>query len=452
MKIAICFSGSIRDFPTCLPSLKRYVLNNLNADIYLHLWEMNDISELDTDVRFKWREDACESTYVIEKLKPISYVINKYTKFWEEKIIRKSGIDLSKLINEKLKSYAINACSMYYKIYKCFRLMEKHAIKNNIEYDIIIRARLDFIWEDSILPTFFDNTQNTIYLIKDRYATHSKIIANDKFFAGNFIDMKKMCHLFWKIREYQNNLQVLEGQTLNEYHIKTMGFSVTWIGNKYTYYKCMGRHRIKNNNKFILVGNNNHFDDIFYEFSYFMLYRGYNIVYLNEPKEICHQLDILKLFQNFSFNKVVEPNKLLCYIGSEDFPLVCKKIIITKMPYDNNNTHYESNITYITINSNIKKESIVDFLISIIITDQYEGIYQFDGEFPIKNIDTNDDVICRYLDHGYYHSKIVGHEKNGNHLVKINNKIISLSRDNIKIINLIKYYQKINPSLLPTNK
>ena len=40
--------------------------------------------------------------------------------------------------------------------------MEEHSILNNIKYDIVIRARLDFIWEDYVYPENFRIYNNSI--------------------------------------------------------------------------------------------------------------------------------------------------------------------------------------------------------------------------------------------------------------------------------------------------
>ena len=46
LKIAICFSGGIRSFLTCYPSIYKNVVQPLNADIFMHLWEFGrDITE-----------------------------------------------------------------------------------------------------------------------------------------------------------------------------------------------------------------------------------------------------------------------------------------------------------------------------------------------------------------------------------------------------------------------
>ena len=426
MKVAICFSGSIRDFPTCLPSLRRYVLDNLNADIFLHLWKMDDISNLSTD--FKWRNDYCQEQYVIDQLKPVSYIIDKYSDIWEKKILSESGIILPK--DEKSRNYAINACGMYYKIQQCLRLVEA----SNKEYDLIIRARLDFIWEDNIFLSDFNNIDDkTIFLVKDRYATHSKFLNNDKFFAGSPSVMRKMCNLFDYIKEYQLALAMVEGQTLQKLHIQRLSLKVTWIGHAYTYYKCMERHRIVNNNKYIIIGSG--YPKLFFELAYYLLYHGYNIIYLNPPPSN----SILTTFANFQiYNDKFDVYRATCLIADAyNSNFAIHQIII------NNDQDFKNTTTIMTYN--IPDNELMNFIISIISTKQYGGYYNFTDTKEINDIDIGEPVIFRYLDHGYYTTRIISYEKSKKkYKIAHGKEILLTSRENIKIINLLKYYSHDN--------
>lgn len=447
MKIAICFSGSIRDFSTCLPSLKRYVLNNLNADIFLHLWKMDDISKLDSDVDFKWRNDSCTDQYVIDKLNPIKYVIDKYSNEWEEKIINESKIDITKLTDIKLKNYGINACGMYYKIFKCFELVKEHCVSNNMQYDIVIRARLDFIWEDNVLLNDFTNiNDDSVYLIKDRYATHSKLYTNDKFFAGSFNVMKKMCNLFNCISIYQSDGMMIEGQTLNENHIKLMNLQVKWIGHTNTYYKCMNRHIIKNNNKYILIDNDQLISQFWYELSYHLLYNNYNIIYLNDQND--KYTNILHLFQNFKIGKI-NNNNTMCYIGS----IINENENISQIIINGQNSHPKDNITYINVTNNISHVNLLDFVISVLLTKKFGKIYNFIKVSQINEIDIGENIIFKYLDHGYYIGKILEYNtRKKTYNIAIDKQIYhNEPRKNFKIIDLVKYCDKLNSDSMPVN-
>lgn len=447
MKIGICFSGSIRDFTTCIPSLKKYVLNNLNADIFLHLWKMNDISSMNTNVGFKWRNDCCDESFVIDCLKPVSYVIDQYSDVWEDKILKKSGIDMTKLVDDKSRNYGVNACGMYYKISQSFKLLKDYSTANDVKYDLVIRARVDFIWEDHVtISDFIGMNDQHVYLIKDRYATHSKLETNDKFFAGSFDVMEKMCNLFENIKTYQSRELIIEGQTLHENHIKYLGLKVKWIGHSNTYYKCMARHRLHNNHKYILIDNSKQYDKICYELSYYLLYNNYNVVYLNQSDN--PHIEVLKLFRNFSFhNPTFNLNKgIYCISDHYHQDIKAKQIIIN---YEDPKDQLNQEIV-INVSQEIYMEELIDFVISLINIEASKGVYQFNRGIVIENIDIGEKVIFRYLDHGHYPAIITAYNpKTKKYILKFGKEKASSGRKNIKIFDLTKYIK--NSSLMPIN-
>lgn len=447
MKIAICFSGSIRDFPSCFPSLKRYFLDNFNADIFLHLWKMKNVSELNSNVDFKWKNDLCDEKYVIDCLKPVSYIIDEYSLDWENKIINESGIDISKFTDENLKNYGVNACGMYYKIMKCFELVEDYCHENDKKYDLVIRARFDFIWEDSILLNDFDEiTDNKIYLIKDKYATHSRSKSNDKFFGGSFNVMKQMCNLFKNMKNYQQKNIRIEGQTLNEHHIRSLNLGIVWIGHENTYYKCMGRHTIKNKQIYIVISNNILFDGFYFELAYQLLYNGYNVIYFKNDTN--KYTNILCLFRNFKFyDNSFDLNKISCFVGnSYNENIGVNQIII------NSSSTLPDNATSINIGTNITTRELTDFIMSIIYTNKYGGKYNFQKKMLIEQIDIGEDLIIRYLDHGYYRGQLKGFNcASIKYTFNLNKDTIVLKREHVWIIDLLKYHSRIDPLCLPIN-
>lgn len=450
MKVAICFSGSIRDFKTCYPSLKRYFLDNINGDIFLHLWKMEDMTTCDAKTTFKWRSDSCNEEYVINNLNPVSYVVDKYSDIWEKKIIDESNIDLKKLTDEKSRNYGINACGMYYKIHECFKLVEKYCVEKRIKYDLIIRARLDFIWEDYIYLSNFNNiNDNTIFLIKDRYATHAKLATNDKYFAGSYGVMKKMCNLFNHIKYYQDMCFQIEGQTLLENHIKMLNLKVHWIGHEHTYYKCMGRHVITNNKKFIIFDNTAKMENLYFELAYFLLYHNYNVIYLNNsPKE-----QLLKVFPNFCIDKNFPILKAQHFIHETyKKEIKIRQLIINifnNLPEPRHSAL--KNCVKIVATNNISIEELSDFIISIIFTNTKNQIYHFKNGFILTNIDIGEQILFKYIDRGWYKGTIVCHyDKNNTYDITFDKFKVNTMRSYFKVINLPKYVDGSN-ELIPTN-
>lgn len=440
MKIAICFSGAIRDFNTCIPSIQKYLLNNLNADIFLHLWKFSNDNSL--NINFKWRDsniDNIAEKNIINILKPKSYIIDSYNLEWESKIT--SVISTDKFIDGKSKQYSYNCCGMYYKIFQSYLLAKKYSIYNNVNYDLIIRARLDFIWENPIyLEDFINLNDDNIFLVKDRYATMSKLNTNDKFFAGTPLVMNYMSSIYLYLNKYQKQNIQIEGQTILENHIKNKNLNVIWLGDKNTYYKCMDRHNIYINNINIYINIDNKF--IENELAYYLLYNGYN-VYLDKTDIY---INYLESFDNFIYH-IAESDILYEYsiVNDKKDDINSKYLFIINNSKNTINNENTININYniiITLlmklnNSNIKY--FVRYICSLLNNNIINGKYVFNDILQIENIDTDENILYKYDDHGYYRSKYK--IKDGNkHIIIYNNIIKLVNRDDIIIYAIFKYY------------
>ncbi len=435
-KIAICFSGAIRSFDRCIPSITKYFLNNLpGADIYLHMWTFNDNNDEKTNsinYNFKWRKDNSDIYKIINILKPVKYEITEYNLEWEKIILEESGIDVDLFDDDTKKNYGFNCCSMYWKILKCFELVEDYSLDNNINYDLVIRARLDFIWEDHIYINNFVLSDDTVNLIQDKYATHSKLITNDKFFAGSYECMRTMCNIFKKLKYYQQKNIAIEGQTINETHIRENNLQHNWIGHKDTYYKHMIRHKIILKNIKIQININN--NQLTNELVYFLLEEGYyvnvisgyvenyNLLYDNYINLMNNSDIIIKNTQNNIFEIIKNNKKIVINIDESIITLIYKK----------------------------KYTILIDFIMSLIINIDDLRIlpeYTFNSVNLIKNINKGENLIYKYLDRGYYDSKLIEYKKNI-YYIEFNNSTCNVDRNSFKIKNIVFYYEK---NILPIN-
>lgn len=264
-RVAVCISGAIRSFETCYASIHRYIVQPLNADVFLHLWSLEN-TQIENINQFKLQEDECSIQKVLELTNPVDYVIENYNAYWENKIITESKCReiIENLSNEKHMHYAVSAICMYYKIMKANELKTKYETDNNIKYDLVIRIRGDFEYYeylniDKFLP--FYNTD--ILLIKDNYCTRANWKGNDKFFAGTSSTMNAICNMFKVIHKYYYELPdlpgkpKLEGQTLNRYHIEKLNLNIKFLGSEKTYSKILGSERIYPRNMKYFIYNCN---------------------------------------------------------------------------------------------------------------------------------------------------------------------------------------------------
>lgn len=257
MKIALCFSGAIREFKYCYPSIYKYVINQLNPDIFIHGWIMGDTSKL--NVKYKMKIDSCDEKYIIDKLKPKKCVIDKYTLEWESLILKKANmcdasfdknipkkyLKLTKSDKSIYKKYAYNSCGMYYKIMKCNELKSDYEKEHNFKYDIVIRIRFDFRWNNYLLIKDIENIkENEIIIIKDDYVSVSKIVTNDKFFIGKSKTMDTFCNVFNDIHNMYDEGLSVQGSDISQYTLSR--FKVILLGNKNYYHKFHKNHNRPN--------------------------------------------------------------------------------------------------------------------------------------------------------------------------------------------------------------
>lgn len=334
MKVAVCFSGGIRSFETCYPSIYKNIIKPLNADIFAHLWSMPmlDLLKEQDIVQFKLQNDECHPRDVIKKLNPKLFKVYEYNDFFEN-YIREKGVSDELFNKQEKKDYAVSALSMYYKIFECNKLKQHYENENNFKYDIVIRARLDFLWNDSINTNDFINvTDNDVVIIRDSYCVKAKWEGNDKFFASTSSTMDKICDLYNHINNYVKEGCELEGQNLNKYHFKKLNLNIKYLGSPNTYQKIVGRHRIRDNKHNVFFNNIN--SDLQHHIAYNLLYQGFNILTKHHDNS-----NILNLFKNFNIvNDVTQ--KILFYV-TDDLNTIntnTKNIIyLTDKIHDNNN-------------------------------------------------------------------------------------------------------------------
>lgn len=154
MKIALCLSGQPRSIDSGFNCLNESILKYNDVDVFIHTWF--DENNLSTNSVIPGREGNRLDPNAIEKLeqyyKPKKILVDK-PKFWNEKyeftdlcfvkawtwaLEVASGLDSA-------KDYICNtANSMFYSIMMSNKIKNEYAIDNGIEYDLVIRNRIDF--------------------------------------------------------------------------------------------------------------------------------------------------------------------------------------------------------------------------------------------------------------------------------------------------------------------
>lgn len=201
MKVAICYSGMFRDFLECVENHKKFLIDNYDCDVYLHLWDVYGFGGVSK--KYNSINDNKISKQDIDKilsiLTPKKYIFEQITS--KEKELSEIADSISK---HDFQPYTKNVLSMYYKIHQVGELMNQ----SNVNYDIVVRMRTDILFRDKILFNI-PLQSDTVYSIKNWcWGDHTM---SDLFLFGNyksmsyFHDMYNHLKSIWeKVGPYQS--------------------------------------------------------------------------------------------------------------------------------------------------------------------------------------------------------------------------------------------------------
>lgn len=418
MKIAICFSGAIRSFKYCYPSIYKYLIEPLNADIFLHAWSITEIDNTQ-EVKYKFSKDCCTNDYVIEKLCPKKYVIDEYNSSWEKKIIQEANMDgidfmivpdkykkICKNDPHAYKKYAHNAMGMYYKIMKCNELKCEYEKEHGFEYDIVIRARLDFIWNKFV--TIDDiKSSSLVFTINDSYCNKFKIPNNDRFFGSNSKIMNKFTNIFNDIKNnYEKNIPI-QGSDLFVEKIKNYKSYI--FGDKDYYFKFINNYHIvksKESKIFITISSN-----LLYNIAIIFLQQGYQVFgyksgfflhfltcYDNYNEILCCENNYSYYVIDDSFNETQNLNNVTLISCNKIKENINTILIKCKLVNETNQiTTLKSNECYIPELSNFIYQFIINKCNKSIMIDGSCNLNLIKNDIIFYNIWAIDDKINSYL-------------------------------------------------------
>ena len=143
MRVAVCLSGQPRQLDKCIDTLLRDVIVPNNADVFYHTWwdESLDGTPFDSAQPHqigsvgKWDSTNIK---ILETLNAKNSIIQKPMNF----IV--SGLRSSPTANQN------SMCSVFYSQWRSGLLKSKYENDNNFKYDVVIRARLDIVYNGVI--------------------------------------------------------------------------------------------------------------------------------------------------------------------------------------------------------------------------------------------------------------------------------------------------------------
>jgi|6_EtaG_2_1085325.scaffolds.fasta_scaffold03043_8 hypothetical protein len=240
MKVAVCLSGHTRGFQIKSGALQetfiKSIVNNYNADVFIHTWDVEGIGINRKPLNKKNRKKE-----VLEKIKNNSKYGNAelefrrdgptiYEKDFENipniknviienyKSVEPEILKICDLINLSkatctFGNYSPNFVSAQRKIYLCNEL-KKQQEEINGTYDIVIRTRCDIKDYNFDLPNPVPD--NTIYL-ENSQAYHG---LSDIFAFGNSDIMNKYAELYLNIPKYAEENRDFNPHSIIKYHLE----------------------------------------------------------------------------------------------------------------------------------------------------------------------------------------------------------------------------------------
>lgn len=226
-KIAILFSGHLRNIHEIIPNLKNNLLdviaNKYEYDIYMHTWDNNITND----------ENLCQDKYFIENVVDVIKLfknnginIKKISIENQEDI--KKNLNINDYLQNNCKNKTINGNNdmryvvditnklfwQYYGHYKTLELVRE----NKDEYEYILKTRPDMYYD------FFDlnllNNKTKIFFPNSHQ--HGGCNINQMFFGGNTQDMFKILEYFEQIIYKNKNMNY---KFLKENHHSNINFN-----------------------------------------------------------------------------------------------------------------------------------------------------------------------------------------------------------------------------------
>lgn len=188
MKIALLLSGLTRSARLCFPNLDKYLLSKHDVDIYIHTWDVSNVS-----LNGNTTENEIDQSEIISLYNPKKVIVENY-------FDKRDSLNQKYLNYPKTEGTYDRSISMFYKIEECFNLVEG-------DYDFIIRSRMDLLLNEEINFSSFDmlsinipSYQTSKHTYLDNGIAYSippdSHGVTDCFSIGNYELMKKYSNTF----------------------------------------------------------------------------------------------------------------------------------------------------------------------------------------------------------------------------------------------------------------
>lgn len=204
MRVALILSGIPRNFKYCFPYLKKYVIDELNPDLFFSGY---------TDPKNNVSEDVLKNIYNFKKSYIRNLDSNDENHIWKEYGSReiKKNCMFPPLSPAK-------TISQYYNMMVANRLKVEYELENDFKFDVVIRSRIDYYYYRTVTLRELSNLkENSVYMPSEwDFSGYT-----DAFAYGDSCSMNKYFKLFKRCREYNLVQNVpFSNESLMGYHIR----------------------------------------------------------------------------------------------------------------------------------------------------------------------------------------------------------------------------------------
>lgn len=166
-RVALCISGQLRGHKNAFSSMRKQIVEPLNADVFVHTWSKTGTGRTEGKKLHRFipysilasLPDRYQTFEFVRSAFPTMFEAGEVSESVTQESLRevyrqKSGvIDEENDFEERAKalfgsSVSINQLKMYYSMFCANKLAAEYAAANGFDYDIVIRARPDNIVEN----------------------------------------------------------------------------------------------------------------------------------------------------------------------------------------------------------------------------------------------------------------------------------------------------------------
>ena len=227
MKIALCLSGQPRVVDQGFHKIRQSILDKNDVDVFIHTWF--DSENLSTNSVIPGRENHTLDSLAVQKLEryyqPKKLLVEKpkhwkrsygipdkcFTDAWTWALEVEGGLDVA-------KEYINNTThSMFYSMMMANLIKEQYSSEQNIEYDLVIRNRIDFS-PHVVLDLNNVEMDNNSLVYQDLKQPNGMI--SDWFGMGTNNSMNVFCGVYNHIGQLIKQSSEIDGFWCNELLIK----------------------------------------------------------------------------------------------------------------------------------------------------------------------------------------------------------------------------------------